>query len=148
MVMLVTEFVTWQQTWLQLTAAAHAGQCVAGSWLSSPLAWVREGPHQDLYMAPAVLALLVMGGQVLVGKTPGIPPTLTALILVVCAFLTSMDRLMGHFDPATFSPASPCGSSQTGSLEPMFFVGLLAALVGCSVLSRTTRYRPLGWHDA
>jgi hypothetical protein len=146
--MVVTEFVTWQQTWLQLTAAAHAGQCALGPWLSSPLAWVREGPHQDLYMAPAVLALLVMGGRVLVGRTPGIPPTLTSLLLVVCGFLTYLDRLMRHPDLASVSPATPCGSSQSGSLEPMFMVSLLAALLGCIVLSRTTRYRPLGWHDA
>jgi hypothetical protein len=109
---------------------------------------VREGPHQDLYLAPAVLALLVMGVRALIGKTPGIAPTLTALLLVVGAFLTYFDRLGGHFDPATPSPDVPCGSSQTGSLEPLFFVGLLAALLGCIVLSRTTRYRPLGFHDA
>jgi hypothetical protein len=40
------------------------------------------GPQHDLCVAPAVLALLVIGVRVLIGKTPGIAPPAAVLFLL------------------------------------------------------------------
>jgi hypothetical protein len=145
----VAEIMAWRDTWLQQTALVRAQQCPPSPDLASPLAYILSGPstgpQPDLWLAPALLALLVMGVRVLAGKLPAVPPTLAAVLLVVCAFLTYFDILSGR---PTFVSGPVCAILPGARFEPAFPLGLLGGLLGCVVLARTTRYRPLGLHDA
>ena len=135
---------------IQRTAIEHAqyAACVAAYPYQAVLVPPPEaisGPQQDLCLAPAAIALLVIGVRVLLGKSPGVAPPAATLLGVggavgMCALLFPLSFFSHSFSPCPFEVA--------GRNELLFWLGLLVGLVGSIVLSRTTRYRPLRLEDA
>jgi hypothetical protein len=104
-------------------------------------AMIIVGPQVDVFVAPAALALLVMGVRVLIGKSPGISPPAATVLLVGGALMIYFISLpIG----VAAGPVTPCYVLAAGSSNgPLFSAGVLSGLLGGIMLSRTTRYRPL-----
>jgi hypothetical protein len=127
----------------------HA-QCAPPPGLPTPQDMIIVGAQLDIFVAPAALALLLMGVRVLLGKSPGISPPVATVLLVGGALMIYFLSLpLGIAMESALGSVPPCYVRAAGSSNgPLFPAGVLAGLLGGIMLSRTTRYRPLRLEDA
>jgi hypothetical protein len=107
----------------------------------APLSRVVAGPQRDLFLAPAVTVLVVVGARTLVRKAPGIAPPAAMLLILGGTFVWFIQgfSFVGLLDRGPIV----CPIVLVGSGQLVFWLGLLAGLIGSIMLSHTTRYRPV-----